>query len=55
MHEYLERTTWHAGQHVRQLTMVLGLLAIEPDGPLGPATFAGLPMPEKVWDEAQPA
>jgi glutaredoxin len=55
VHEYLERTTWHAGQHVRQLTMVLGLLAIEPDGPLGPATFAGLPMPEKVWDEAQPA
>ena len=23
LHEYLERTTWHSGQHVRQLVMVL--------------------------------
>jgi glutaredoxin len=51
LHEYLERTTWHAGQHVRQLMMVLGLLGIAPDRPLGPETFAGLPMPDKVWDD----
>ena len=55
MHEYLERTTWHSGQHVRQLVMVLDMLGIEPDGPAGQETFAGLPMPDKVWDdERQP-
>jgi hypothetical protein len=53
VHEYLERTTWHAGQHVRQLMMVLELLGLKPDRPLGPAAFQGLPMPEKVWDEAR--
>jgi len=51
LHEYLERTTWHSGQHVRQLVMVLGLLGIAPDGPLTKETFAGLPMPDKVWDD----
>ena len=24
--------------------------AIAPDGPIDPATWKGLPMPEKVWD-----
>jgi hypothetical protein len=51
LHEFLERTTWHSGQHVRQLMMVLGMLGIPPDGPLGAETFAGLPMPDKVWDD----
>jgi glutaredoxin len=51
LHDYLERTTWHSGQHVRQLVMVLGLLNIAPDRPPTAATFAGLPMPEKVWDD----
>jgi glutaredoxin len=51
LHEYLERTTWHSGQHVRQLVMVLGMLAIQPANPPGAETFAGLPMPEKVWDD----
>jgi len=51
LHDYLERTTWHSGQHVRQLVMVLGLLGITPDRPPTEATFAGLPMPEKVWDD----
>jgi glutaredoxin len=50
LHEYLERTTWHSGQHVRQLVMVLGMLGIAPDNPPGPEVFDGLPMPEKVWD-----
>ena len=39
------------GQHVRQLVMVLNLLGIEPDGPPTKETFAGLPMPDKVWDD----
>jgi hypothetical protein len=51
LHDYLERTTWHSGQHVRQLVMVLGLLGITPDRPPTEATFAGLPMPVKVWDD----
>jgi glutaredoxin len=50
LHEYLERTTWHCGQHVRQLVMVLDMLGIEPDRPPSKESFAGLPMPDKVWD-----
>jgi glutaredoxin len=51
LHDYLERTAWHSGQHVRQLVMVLGLLGIAPDRPPTKDTFAGLPMPDKVWDD----
>jgi glutaredoxin len=55
LHDYLERTTWHSGQHVRQLAMVLGMLGIEPDRPPTSETFKGLPMPDKVWDDERPA
>jgi glutaredoxin len=55
LQEYLERTAWHAGQHVRQLTMVLGMLGIAPDRPPTAETFAGLPMPDKVWDDERAA
>jgi hypothetical protein len=34
--------------------MVLGMLGIAPDGPIGHEAFAGLPMPDKVWDDEQP-
>jgi hypothetical protein len=50
LHEYLERTTWHVGQHVRQWNMLLGMAGITPDHPPGEADFAGLPMPSQVWD-----
>jgi len=50
-HQFLERTTWHSGQHTRQLMWVLEGLGIAPDQPLGPEVFAELPMPEKVWDD----
>lgn len=50
-HQFLERTTWHSGQHARQLMWVLEGLSIKPDQPLPPSTFEGLPMPEKVWDD----
>ncbi len=50
-HEFLERTTWHSGQHVRQLALVLQHLGIEPDRPLGPEVWTDLPMPEKIWDD----
>jgi DinB superfamily len=49
--EFLERTTWHAGQHSRQLMWILeDKLHVPPDRPIDPATWIGLPMPEKVWD-----
>jgi len=54
LHEFLERTAWHSGQHVRQLVMVLDMLGIEPDAAPGRETFAGLPMPDKVWDDERP-
>lgn len=50
LHAVLERTTWHCGQHVRQLMMVLELLDIPPNEPLGARDFEGLPMPKDVWD-----
>ena len=51
LHQVLERTAWHAAQHARQLMMVMATLGIEADGPLGAADLAGLPLPEKVWDD----
>jgi hypothetical protein len=50
LHEYLERTTWHSGQHVRQWLMLLGLAGISPAASLADAAFANLPMPGSVWD-----
>jgi hypothetical protein len=50
LHEVLERTTWHAAQHVRQVMMVLDGLDIAPERPLTAADLAGLPLPEQVWD-----
>ena len=50
LHEVLERTGWHSGQHTRQLMLVLETLGIAPDQPLSDADFAGLPMPKNVWD-----
>lgn len=50
LHEYLERTTWHVGQHVRQWMMLLRMNGVEPDRPLGDDAFADLPMPSSVWD-----
>jgi hypothetical protein len=50
LHEYLERTTWHVGQHTRQWVMLLSMHGIAPDGPPGEADFSDLPMPSSVWD-----
>lgn len=50
LHELLERTTWHSGQHVRQWMMLLELEGVTHDRPLGDADFARLPMPQNVWD-----
>jgi hypothetical protein len=50
LHELLERTTWHSGQHVRQWMMLLEREGVGHSRPLGDADFARLPMPQNVWD-----
>ena len=51
LHEVLERTGWHSGQHTRQIILMLReKLGIEPDGALEDKDFEGLPMPKNVWD-----
>jgi len=50
LHELMERTTWHCGQHVRQYMMLLEKEGVAHPRPLGPADFAKLPMPQNVWD-----
>ncbi len=53
-HDFLERTTWHTGQHVRQMMMILEMQGLAPDDPLEAQMWVGLPMPEKVWDDEAP-
>lgn len=50
LHEVMERTTWHCGQHVRQWFMLLGMAGITPVVTLDDSAFAKLPMPSSVWD-----
>lgn len=49
VHELLERTTWHAAQHMRQIYFLLeehrSLTAPVPD----PAVYEGLPIPAEMW------
>jgi hypothetical protein len=50
LHELMERTTWHCGQHVRQYMMLLEREGVSHHRPLVAADFARLPMPQNVWD-----
>lgn len=50
LHDVLERTTWHAAQHTRQLLMMLESHGIAADRPLTADDLAGLPVPDEVWD-----
>jgi glutaredoxin len=50
LHEVLERTGWHSGQHTRQLILTLEKLGISPVRRLTEADLAGLPLPKNVWD-----
>jgi glutaredoxin/uncharacterized damage-inducible protein DinB len=51
LHVVLERTVWHPAQHARQLVPLLESLGVAPDRPLSSADLAGLPLPEKVWED----
>jgi len=48
-HLLLERTTWHAGQHLRQIYDLLERDGSLPVSPVGPELFEGLPMPAELW------
>ncbi len=48
-HDLLERTTWHAAQHLRQLYALAERLAITPPGPMPTDAFVGLPLPDALW------
>jgi len=48
-HLLLERTTWHAGQHLRQVYDLLATDGSLPVAPLSEALFEGLPMPAELW------
>ena len=50
LHELMERTTWHSGQHVRQYMMLLEKEGVTHHRPLVTSDFAKLPMPQNVWD-----
>jgi len=50
LHELLERSTWHSAQHARQIIAVLERLGVEPRGKLTAADYAGLPMPQGLWE-----
>ena len=51
LHEVLERTGWHSGQHLRQVMLMLReKLGIEPDQPITDEDLSGLPLPKSVWD-----
>src|SRR5256885_704137 len=55
LHVVLERTAWHPAQHTRQLMLILETLNIKPDRALTAADFAGLPLPDKAWDDEKEA
>ncbi|HEX6155818.1 MAG TPA: glutaredoxin domain-containing protein [Burkholderiales bacterium] len=50
LHELLERCTWHSAQHARQMIAVLERVGVEPEGRLTAADYAGLPMPQGLWE-----
>ena len=51
LHQYYERSTWHAAQHTRQLQLVVATLGLAPEHPLTEEDLAGLPLPTNVWDD----
>jgi DinB superfamily len=48
-HDLLERTTWHCGQHLRQLYVLAERLKITPPAPLPSGLFERLPIPDAIW------
>jgi DinB superfamily len=51
-HEMFERTVWHSAQHTRQVASLLEQAGLAPDRPLSRDDIRGLPLTDKIWDEA---
>ncbi len=51
VHEFFERTLWHAAHHARQLAELVGKMDLPTDGRLTEADLAGLPLPDHVYDD----
>ncbi len=51
LHEFFERTLWHAAHHTRQLAEVIENLGFSTEGRLAEADLAGLPLPDHVYDD----
>jgi len=49
LHALLERTVWHAAQHLRQVYALLEGMGVAPDRPLTAKDYAGLPLPVSIW------
>ena len=47
--DLLERTVWHAGQHLRQLYVLAERLGVTAPAPLPMDALDGLPLPEAIW------
>jgi glutaredoxin len=50
LHELLERCAWHSAQHARQIIVVLEESGVKAEPPLTAQDYAGLPMPEGLWE-----
>lgn len=49
LHDTIERVTWHAAQHTRQLVLMLEDGGTVAQRPLTAEDLRGLPVPEAVW------
>lgn len=47
--QVVERTRFHAAQHIRQLYVFLDWIGVEPDRPLTAADLKGIELPDAVW------
>ena len=48
-HDLLERTTWHAAQHLRQLYILAARIDVKPEGPEPVEAYKDLPLPAAIW------
>src|SRR5262249_30091515 len=48
-HDFMERTTWHAAQHLREIYWFLDQVGVEAEAPLTDTDLAALPIPRDVW------
>lgn len=49
VHGFLERSTWHSAQHIRQLEAALDDLKVQPHATIPQRAYSGLPMPLGIW------